>query len=312
MPSGTYCPAERVFRPRSQVGQPARRRSEHGPTGGAGSFAAVRAARRAGRRDLPASRGRRATRALGAADDQSDGLVRWPRVHAGRDARRGRDPRAPRWARDAHRRKHPIAVTRGRVRDRTREPHGRARELPLRVQHLPDRSAARFRGPPACPVRRVRRFRIGRQLHAHTDRPLRRRRHDHHDGAGHDDDHHHDNHHTTTTTTTTTLPPTTTTTTAPTTTTTAPVVSLSLSSTCTPWWHWPEDRAWRIYNPNTVSVDFTLTALYVGTGPDNPIVSSAAPGYTTWYLPASSSSWQIATLSAAGDFTWAFNSNDVC
>jgi hypothetical protein len=117
---------------------------------------------------------------------------------------------------------------------------------------------------------------------------------------------------TTTTTTTTTLPPTTTTTVAPTTTTTAPVGALSLSSTCTPWWHWPEDRAWRVYNPNGVAVDFTLEAVYADHGYDNPIEDSAPPGYSTWYLPASDYGWNYATLEAAGDSTSAWNSNNTC
>jgi hypothetical protein len=90
------------------------------------------------------------------------------------------------------------------------------------------------------------------------------------------------------------------------------VGALTLSSTCTPWWHWPEDRAWRINNPNGVAVDLTLEAVYAGHGYDNPIADSAPPGYSTWYLPASAYGWNYATLDAAGDSTSAWNGNNTC
>jgi prepilin-type N-terminal cleavage/methylation domain-containing protein len=119
---------------------------------------------------------------------------------------------------------------------------------------------------------------------------------------------------TTTTSTTTTVPPTTTptTTAAPTTTTTAPAAGLTLASACTPWSHWFGERAWTIHNPNNVAVAFTLEELYVGQDEDNPVTATAAPGDTTWDLPAATYWFNVATLAAAGDTTWAVSDIDVC
>jgi hypothetical protein len=59
-------------------------------------------------------------------------------------------------------------------------------------------------------------------------------------------------------------------------------------------------------------VSFTLDAVYSSHGSDNPIADSAPPGDSTWYLPASPYGWNLATLSAAGDSSSAWNVSSSC
>ncbi len=104
------------------------------------------------------------------------------------------------------------------------------------------------------------------------------------------------------TTTTSTVTSTTTTTTSPpaTPTTTIKLRFATLSSICTESSRWPTERAWQIKNPNPAAVAFTLDATNATDHQGHHLEGFAAPGTTTWYLPAAGRGKNAAALDATG------------